>query len=99
MQSVTITNLSPEELSCLLRGIVREEIAAHNKSETLEKLLSPAEACQVFQPAISRVTLGSWTKQGLLRDHRIGGRVFYKRGELLEAGKTIKRYKQKGGPA
>lgn len=76
-----------------LRAIVKEEIQSQAESDLQERLLSPSEACKMFQPTISKPTLTSWTNQGLLKDYRIAGRVFYRYSEILEAGKHLKRYK------
>lgn len=57
-----------------------------------EKLLSPKKVCEIFQPKISKTTLATWTKQGLITEYRIGGRVFYKQSEIIEKSKLIKKY-------
>ena len=58
-----------------------------------EKLLSASEACKLFVPAISRLTLIRWTKADLLKEYRIGGRVYYKQSEIIEAAKHLEKYK------
>lgn len=88
--------LSPIELSELLNGlrlVVKEELKVQQQQQLEEKLLSPAETCKLFQPEISKVTLTAWSNQGLLKDYRIGGRVYYKYSEVIEAAKHLKRYK------
>lgn len=90
--------LSPIELSDLmnnLKEVVREELMAFKRAELQEKLLSASETCKLFQPAISRVTLNAWTAAGHLKKHSIGGRIYYKQGEVMEAAKVIQRYKSK----
>lgn len=77
------------------RQIVQEEIMAERNKRETERMLSPAEACRLFDPPISKPTLAAWTKKGWLRDYRIGCRVFYKSKELMEGLKTLKRYKNK----
>jgi hypothetical protein len=57
-----------------------------------EKLLSPMETVKLFDPPISKQTLHNWQRKGLLRKHYIGGRTFYKRSEVLEAAKSLKKY-------
>lgn len=76
---------------------IREEIRQQLLSDQQEKFLSPAETCKLFKPAISKVTLSAWTKEGRLNDYRISGRVYYKYSEITEAVKHLSRYK-KGGP-
>ncbi len=91
--------LSPIELSDLmnnLKEVVREELMAFKRAELQEKLLSASvKTCKLFQPAISRVTLNAWTAAGHLKKHSIGGRIYYKQGEVMEAAKVIQRYKSK----
>ncbi len=77
-----------------LRSIIREEIKAEKTLELQEKLLSPADTCNLFEPSISKVTLSKWTRDGLLQDYRIAGRVYYKYSEVIEAVKHLKRYKK-----
>jgi hypothetical protein len=61
--------------------------------EREEKLLSPAQTCLLFEPKISKTTLSTWTKQGLINEHRIGRNVYYKQSEILEKSKVLRRYK------
>ena len=62
-----------------------------------ERLLSATEACKLFIPAISRLTLIRWTKADYLKEHRIGGRVYYKQSEIIESAKHLEKYKSKVG--
>ena len=90
---IYMSGFTPDELMSLFRDVIKEELDKL-QTDKVEKLLSPAETCKIFQPSISKTTLKSWTEQGYLFDHRIGGRVFYKLSEVLEKSKTLKRYKQ-----
>jgi hypothetical protein len=49
---------------------------------------------EVFNNSVSPGTLRNWTTKGLLKRHEIGGKVFYKRSEVLAASKTLEKYKQ-----
>ena len=89
---VIISGLTPIQLIELFRPMLQQEIAKL-KDERTESLLSPAEACKLFNPPITRPTLKAWTDKRLLQDHRIGGRVFYKRSEILDSLQTLKKYK------
>jgi len=60
-----------------------------------ERLLSAGEACKLFVPAISRLTLIRWTKADYLKEHRIGGRVYYKQSEVIDGAKHLEKYKSK----
>lgn len=89
---ILLNGLSPNQLLELLRPMIKEEMR-QVMLEQEEKLLSPAEACKLFKPAITKATLASWTKQGLLQEHRIGGRVFYLQSEILASTKKLSKYK------
>lgn len=93
MDKVILSPIELQELLSGLRSVVKEELQAQQKQQLEEKLLSPAETCKLFQPTISKVTLAAWSTQGLLNDYRIGGRVYYRYSEVIEAAKHLKRYK------
>jgi len=77
-----------------IREDLKTEIREALKKEAGEKLLSPVETCKLFNPQISRVTLQSWTTAGHLTRYELGGRVYYRYSEVIEATKTLKRYKK-----
>lgn len=80
------------ELETRFRVIVKEELTSHIPNNEPEQLMSPDQTRKMFSPAVSKVTLIKWTKTGKLTAHRIGGRVYYKRSEILEALLTLKKY-------
>lgn len=84
-----IVTLNLGQLKQLIKDAVEEAKEDKPKSESL---LSPEEARKVWQPAISKVTLHRWTKEGLVPVHRIGGRVYYKHSELINSVKEIRPY-------
>jgi hypothetical protein len=88
---IILNAYSPEEIVEMIKPLIVEAIR-EALQEKEEKLLSPAEVCKIFVPAISKTTLAAWTKQGLLKEYRIGGRVYYKFSEIIERRKTISRY-------
>jgi len=62
--------------------VLAGQIKASVKQE-LEKPLSQREACSLL--GISRQTLASWRKRGIISAYRISGRVYYKPFELTKA--------------
>ena len=84
-------SISIDELMELIKNTVRSELVQKQNKDMQEKLLSPEETRHIFNPPISKVTLHSWAKQGRVKPHRIGGRVFYKYSELMEDIKVNKR--------
>ena len=93
MQSnqIILSGITAAELVEIFRPMVQQEILKI-KGEQEERLLSPADVCQMFQPAISKVTLKAWSDLGKLNEHKIGRRVFYKQSEILEAATRLKKY-------
>lgn len=89
---IILSGLTAEDLVELFRPMVQQELKALIDQQP-ERLLSPAEACKLFQPPITKPTLKAWTDKGLLQDHRIGGRVYYKQTEIISGMQTLKRYK------
>lgn len=94
MEQVLFSTIPLESLTATISQIVRSELANSQNTVLQEKLLSPSETCRLFQPNISKVTLSAWTKQGRLKERRIGGRVYYKYSEVMDSLTSLKRYKR-----
>ncbi|HEY8658806.1 MAG TPA: helix-turn-helix domain-containing protein [Hanamia sp.] len=94
MDNIILSPIPLDTLLQSLRSIIKEEIQAEQLNELQEKLLSPAEACKIFQPKISKPTLTKWADNGLIQERKIGGRIFFKYSDLIEAAKTLKKYKK-----
>lgn len=85
--------LSPIPLDTLrneFKKIVNDAIDTLKPSE--ESLINTTQACELFNPPISKVTLIKWTSTGKLKSYRIGGRVYYKRSEIFESAKHLRKY-------
>ncbi len=93
---ILLNGITAEQLIELFRPMIREEVRLV-MSEQEERLISPALACKLFKPAITKATLASWTKQGLLQEHRMGGRVYYRQTEILASTLTLSKYKSLSG--
>lgn len=88
---IILNTVTPEEMAEMIKPMIMDAIR-EVLQEKEEKFLSPAEVCKKFEPAISKTTLASWTKQGLLTEYRIGGRVYYKISEVFKSLKSLKKY-------
>ncbi len=91
MNQQILTSISVDELTDKLRSVVSEELIKVKEREDLEKLLSPSETCNLFSPKISKTTLSTWTARGLLASIGIGGRVYYRKGDVLNRVAAMKR--------
>lgn len=75
-----------------LRLIVREEVCAAMIKIESEKFISPAEACRMFVPAITRPTLDKLCREGILTKQFVGARVFFKQSDIEKALQSYKRF-------
>jgi hypothetical protein len=87
-----LSSIPWERLKEEINEIVAATIKAQLRENLQEKLLSPTETCAIFQPKLSKTTLKKWSRDGRLKEHRFGGRVYYKYGDVLDASKTLRRY-------
>ena len=91
MDNIILTPVPLDTLLQSFREIIKDEIKAEYLTKLQEKLLSTTEVAKLFK--VSTVTIGSWSDQGLLIKHSIGGRNYYKYSEVMESLKTLKKYK------
>jgi len=89
---IILNGISTDKLLESIRLVIQEEIIKITAKDD-EKMVSPAETCKLFVPTITKATLTSWTNQGLLDQYRIGGRVYYKKSEVLEKTKKLCKYR------
>lgn len=75
-----------------VRAVVKHELGQHHSTQNpidlaeSEKLLTPQQTAELL--GICRQTVFDWAKRGLLLPHRLGGRTYFKRGEVLAALKS-----------
>ena len=94
-------NISFEQMPAVLSELTEKIDSMHDALSKIassqeadqERLISASEACKLFVPSISRLTLIRWTKANYLHEHRIGGRVFYKRSEIFDAAQHVRKYR------
>jgi hypothetical protein len=84
-----------QEFGEIVNAKIELAIAEAKKKEDNEKFISSEETRKLFSPSISINTLKAWTKEGLLTEYRFGRKVYYKKGEVINAGKTLSKYKRR----
>ena len=94
-ENVLLSSISIDKLLMEVRTIVAELIQQENETKINTQLLSPKETCKLFSPQISLTTLRKWTDAGHLKEYPMGGRVFYKYGEVVNRPANLNRYKLK----
>jgi len=89
---VLMTNIPSPEFFAELRTIIKEEVSLNAAKDDSEKLLSVKEACNLPELKISRPTLKKLESIGKVKSIRVGGRIFYRKGELLQSSKLYKKF-------
>ena len=91
-ESTLLQNVSPERLTELINNGVKSQLLdfketfnTHNPDE----LLTRTETCKYLQ--IDSITLWAWTNKGKVFAYGIGNRRYYKKAELLESLKPLKK--------
>lgn len=90
--SILLQNLSPETLAELIKESVKSQLEDLKKDlqiQNTDELLTREEACKFLQ--IDSSTLWHWTNKGKVTAYGIGNRRYYKKAELLECLKPLKK--------
>ncbi len=90
--SILLQNVSPERLTELIKDGVKsslkdfkETLQTHNPDE----LLTREQTCKFLQ--IDSSTLWAWTNKSKVIAYGIGNRRYYKKAELIESLKPLKK--------
>ena len=83
--------ISPDSLRYLISeavaSTVRDELNLHFRKKTDKQIYTRKEVAQEL--GISLVTLGEWTKRGIIKAFRIGNSVRYKAEDVDKALKEV----------
>jgi hypothetical protein len=91
--SILLQNLTPQQLTQLIKDSVKDQFQDVLKDistqATNDELLTRTETCKFLQ--IDSSTLWAWTNKGKVIAYGIGNRRYYKKAELLESLKQLKK--------
>ena len=90
--SILLQNVSPETLTELIKEGVKSQLDDFKKDLQTHKpdeLLTREQTCEFLQ--IDSSTLWHWTNKGKVTAYGIGNRRYYKKAELLECLKPLKK--------
>lgn len=91
--SILLQELTVEELQQLIGTSIKKGISElHKELETKnynEELLTREETCKFLK--IDSSTAWAWTNKGKIKAYGIGARRYYKRSELMECLKLLKK--------
>lgn len=77
-----LTGISKEELLQAIKETVKEGTREEFNKLSNDVLLTQEEASQFLK--VSKTTLIHWAKKGKILSTRVGGRVYYKKSDLLD---------------
>lgn len=89
--SILLQNVSFEDLTNLFKSVNSqiEDIKKNINSQGSDVLLTREETCKYLQ--IDSSTLWHWTNKGKVIAYGIGNRRYYKKAELLQSLKPLKK--------
>ncbi|HRO09826.1 MAG: helix-turn-helix domain-containing protein [Bacteroidia bacterium] len=90
--SILLQNVSPETLTELIKEGVKSQLDNFKKdlqTYNPDELLTREQTCEFLQ--IDSSTLWHWTNKGKVSAYGIGNRRYYKKAELLECLKPLKK--------
>jgi hypothetical protein len=91
-EKLILSPIPVEELEERFEQIIVKVIKNREITDLKEKFFSPEETRNFFNPPISKVTLHHWAQQGRIKQHKIGGRVFYRYSDIMESLVHLKKY-------
>lgn len=93
MDTVQFIQTTPQQLADLITEGVKIQLQEFKKNldsqQANDELLTREETCKFL--SIDSSTLWAWTNKGKVKAYGIGNRRYYKRSELLESLKLLKK--------
>ena len=93
MESLIFLNVQVDELKALIQDavikVLDERLSAFPPEKKEDQLLKLDEVAKLF--GVSKVTIHSWKRNGLLPFYRINSKIYFKRDEVFNSLKEIKR--------
>jgi phage portal protein BeeE len=85
-QSIQLLNITPNDLTNLIKEGIKSEISELQKSLNADHLESPhltrRQTAEFF--GVSLNCVNDWTRKGILKSYKVGQRTYFKRSELMQ---------------
>lgn len=90
MNNIILHSTPKDELANLIREVLQSELASLKpvQESTSIKFFTRKEVAKILD--VSLPTLNEWTKDGIIKAHRIGSRVRYKEEDVNNALQEVK---------
>lgn len=88
---VKVITIETTELANIIRTELEAALSERESKKSIsgeETVLTRTEIARLFQ--VTLPTIHAWMNAGILPFHRLGGRVYFKRAEVLKAMKEAK---------
>ena len=99
MTKVLLHTFELSDIKKVVEEVIESKLKSFIPTQNQEKeklnLLTRKDTAKLLR--ISLPTLHDWTKNGIVKAHRIGNRVLYKANEINDSLKEIYTSKMKGG--
>ena len=93
MKTIQLLSLTLEEFEGLIRAILESSQTDPKEENSFPTLITRSETARIL--GVSHVTIEKWSKQGHLKKYRLGGRVYFKREEVIHSLTQAKDLKYK----
>ena len=87
--NIILTTIPLEDFKSVMHEIVREELRSeasqlkHEAPSTQEELIKIDSAAKLL--GVSKVTIHSWKKKGILPFYRLSNKIYFKKSEVILA--------------
>jgi len=94
MNDLFLSPISIYDLEVLIKKCVKSELIEHSPEpkepeqlNTDNELLTVNDLCRLFGK--TKATIHTWKREGIIPFHRISGRVYFKKSEVMESLKKV----------
>lgn len=95
VQNINLVHVTLEDMANTIREIVASElqkvkslITESPLEDNLDKVMTREQVSKLL--GVSFTTLFNWNNEGILKNYKVGRRVYYKREDVINLGNPLK---------
>jgi hypothetical protein len=95
LQNLNLVHVSIEDMASIIREVVatelqkvKEFVSLTPREDETEKILTRDDVCKLMK--VTYTTLFNWNKDGILVNHKVGRRVYYKESDVMALFNNLK---------
>ena len=93
MTKTILISLEQDELRRIITEAAKTALQEHNSVRRQDQFPDSNVLLKIHEVAkllsVSKVTIHDWKRKGIIPFHRMGGRVFFKKQEVIQALKKV----------